>query len=150
MTTCTYNANAFYSSNSNGSEIVLGTGTSANTFEGTIGGNYLQLSFIKVNADNATALASALALAGKAGSYNVQIFIPNNITLDGKLYTQGLYYKRGDVLVSVAFDNANKSGTTENRPTSLVSVGFQYFDTTLGKPIYYNGTDWVDATGTTV
>lgn len=150
MTTCTYNANAFYSSNSNGSEIVLGAGTSANTFEGTIGGNYLQLSFIKVNADNATALASALALAGKAGSYNVQIFIPNNITLDGKLYTQGLYYKRGDVLVSVAFDNANKSGTTENRPTSLVSVGFQYFDTTLGKPIYYNGTEWVDATGTTV
>ena len=41
------------------------------------------------------------------------------------------------------------SGTTSSRPTN-VNTGFQYFDTTLGKPIYYNGTNWVDATGTTV
>ena len=41
------------------------------------------------------------------------------------------------------------SGNTANRPAN-VSVGLQYFDTTLGKPIYYNGTNWVDATGTTV
>jgi hypothetical protein len=41
------------------------------------------------------------------------------------------------------------TGVTANRPAN-VETGYQYFDTTLGKPIYYNGTSWVDATGTTV
>lgn len=55
-------------------------------------------------------------------------------------------------------------GTTEERPVvnnygadSLIYAGFQYFDTTLGKPIWAksvnstNGTvTWVDSTGTTV
>lgn len=41
------------------------------------------------------------------------------------------------------------AGVTANRPAN-VATGYQYFDTTLGKPIYYNGTSWVDATGATV
>ena len=40
-------------------------------------------------------------------------------------------------------------GTTEER-LSGVDVGFQYFDTTLNKPIWWNGTAWVDATGAEV
>ena len=40
-------------------------------------------------------------------------------------------------------------GITSRRPTN-VGAGFQYFDTTLKKPIWWNGTDWVDATGTVV
>lgn len=48
------------------------------------------------------------------------------------------------------------NGTTTNRPSSeFLSAfkeynGFRYFDTTLGKPIFWSGTKWVDATGTTV
>lgn len=42
----------------------------------------------------------------------------------------------------------NDSGTTAERPT-ITSV-HQFFDTTLGKPIWYDGTNWVDATGITV
>lgn len=42
------------------------------------------------------------------------------------------------------------SGTTSNRPTTNLYTGLYYFDTTLGKPIWYNGSGWVDATGTTV
>jgi hypothetical protein len=47
------------------------------------------------------------------------------------------------------------SGTTANRPTLTANggalfVGTGYFDTTLGKPIWWNGTVWKDATGTTV
>jgi hypothetical protein len=48
-----------------------------------------------------------------------------------------------------------ESGATASRPERL-PVGYQYFDTTLGKPIWYLGwaqgsvTDWVDATGTEV
>lgn len=49
----------------------------------------------------------------------------------------------------------NMSGTTTNRPTSRLddswqTIGLMYFDTTLGKPIWWNGTNWVDANGTTV
>jgi hypothetical protein len=42
------------------------------------------------------------------------------------------------------------SGTTANRPTERLEVGQYYFDTTLGIPIWYDGTNWVDATGGTV
>ena len=40
-----------------------------------------------------------------------------------------------------------KSGVTLARPTNNIKEGFQYFDTILGKPIYWNGTKWVDAEG---
>jgi hypothetical protein len=47
-----------------------------------------------------------------------------------------------------------KRDTTANRPTPSASdVGLQYFDTTLdadGKPIWWTGTAWVDATGAVV
>ena len=42
------------------------------------------------------------------------------------------------------------SGTTANRPTERLQIGQYYFDTTLGIPIWYDGTNWVDATGATV
>lgn len=60
----------------------------------------------------------------------------------------------------MSFDNINVNvigptkannkhvGTTDKRPAfNNIRTGFQYFDTTLGKPIWYNGTEWVDATG---
>ena len=44
----------------------------------------------------------------------------------------------------------NGSGTTGNRPAVGDSVlGAQYFDTTLGYPIWNDNTNWIDATGTT-
>ncbi|MFZ4599656.1 MAG: hypothetical protein ACOYNN_13510 [Terrimicrobiaceae bacterium] len=39
------------------------------------------------------------------------------------------------------------SGTTANRPTERLEVGQYYFDTSLGYPIYWNGSDWVNALG---
>ena len=42
------------------------------------------------------------------------------------------------------------SGVTADRPTKGLWVGRPYFDTTLGKPVWYKGAVWVDATGTTV
>lgn len=41
------------------------------------------------------------------------------------------------------------SGTTSNRPTNVL-VGFQYFDTTINKPIFWDGSKRIDATGATV
>lgn len=40
-----------------------------------------------------------------------------------------------------------QSGTTANRPTDGLWIGRPYFDTDLGTPIWYDGTQWVDATG---
>ena len=42
-----------------------------------------------------------------------------------------------------------QSGTTAQRPTKMLWIGRRYFDTTLGYPIWYDGTNWVDATGAT-
>ena len=36
-----------------------------------------------------------------------------------------------------------------NRP-DMPAVGYQYFDTTINKPIFYDGSKWIDATGATV
>ena len=43
-----------------------------------------------------------------------------------------------------------RTGTTASRPTSNINDGFQYFDVTLGKPIFRHGSVWKDATGATV
>lgn len=41
------------------------------------------------------------------------------------------------------------NGATASRPTASVT-GQSYFDTTLGKPVWWSGTAFVDATGTVV
>ncbi|MBI4835935.1 MAG: phage tail protein [Candidatus Abawacabacteria bacterium] len=45
---------------------------------------------------------------------------------------------------------SNQHGTSANRP-STAQIGYLYFDTTIGKPIWMNSLgQWVDATGTQV
>ena len=41
------------------------------------------------------------------------------------------------------------SNTSDNRPLSPCE-GMMFFDKTIGKPIWYNGVNWVDSNGTTV
>ena len=43
-----------------------------------------------------------------------------------------------------------QNGTTANRPTLNLQIGQFYYDTTLGIPIFWNGTVWKNASGTTV
>lgn len=43
----------------------------------------------------------------------------------------------------------HSSGTTAQRPTTIF-VGFQHYDTTLGLPVYWDGTVWKTAAGVTV
>lgn len=50
--------------------------------------------------------------------------------------------------VAATVDAVRQSGTTAQRPTSGLWAGMPYFDTTLGTPIWYSGSGWVDATGT--
>jgi len=46
--------------------------------------------------------------------------------------------------------DVQNSGTTAQRPTKNLYTGKPYFDTTLGKPIWYKTAGWVDATGGSV
>ena len=47
-----------------------------------------------------------------------------------------------------AINDLRASGST--RPTKALYVGRPFFDTNLGKPIWYDGTNWVDAAGVSV
>jgi hypothetical protein len=51
--------------------------------------------------------------------------------------------------VALAF-NTPDAGVSASRPTQELTVGQPYFDTTLGLPIWWNGTDWIDSAGTVV
>lgn len=51
-----------------------------------------------------------------------------------------------DALSMVNRKYVTMNGTSSLRPTSSV-VGQSYFDTTLGRPIWWDGTRFVDATG---
>jgi hypothetical protein len=45
---------------------------------------------------------------------------------------------------------AGQSGATRPTGPFTLAPGYMFFDTTLGKPIWWDGTDWVDATGAVV
>jgi hypothetical protein len=63
-------------------------------------------------------------------------------------YALRLYFNQLDGFLGAS--STVQSGTTTNRPTQFLQVGQFYFDTTLGYPIWYNGTAWVNASGTAV
>lgn len=73
-------------------------------------------------------------LIGKLQSRYVDI-----VTIYNSLYT----YKNGYLSTYATTQAGNK------RPTNIAK-GFQYFDTTLNKPIWWTGEKWVDATGADV
>lgn len=41
------------------------------------------------------------------------------------------------------------SGTTGERPSGAVPIGFSYYDATIGKPVWWNGKKWTLADGST-
>jgi hypothetical protein len=53
------------------------------------------------------------------------------------------FFDRVDLVVG----DLTRSGPTVERPVKGLYIGKRYFDTTLGQPIWWNGSAWVDATG---
>lgn len=74
--------------------------------------------------------------------------IKNKIVCDS--INHGVYNVQGNKIYdALGYDiNISKRGTTNERPTfdDYSYIGFEYFDTTLNKPIWWNGTSWVEAT----
>lgn len=81
------------------------------------------------------------ALSAKQGS----IYI---LTLTGQVNILQKGTNSGSTGWSGRLDLA--SGPTSSRPSVNLKAGQGYFDTTLGKPIWWKGSGWVDATGVTV
>jgi hypothetical protein len=66
-------------------------------------------------------------------------------TVSGDLSLEGTSLVRALALAAVS------AGTTGNRPSAVVvGAGGQYYDTTLSKPIWSDGTVWRDSAGTGV
>jgi hypothetical protein len=42
------------------------------------------------------------------------------------------------------------AGITADRPSTDLQVGQFYFDTTINRPIWWDGTNWINAAGTVV
>lgn len=59
-----------------------------------------------------------------------------------------LYFNQVDNFTQSASTPAY--GTTANRPVDNLAIGQFYYDTTLDRPIWWNGSVWKKADGTTV
>jgi hypothetical protein len=73
--------------------------------------------------------------------------------LDQLTNTLRLYFTQIDNFTQATVNPL--SGTTANRPVDdnvqlPLPIGQYYFDTTIGRPIYWNGTNWINAAGTIV
>ena len=57
-----------------------------------------------------------------------------------------LYFNSIDsAIITLATPSA---GTTAARPSTGLQVGQFYFDTTINRPIWWTGTNWINAAGT--
>jgi hypothetical protein len=59
-----------------------------------------------------------------------------------------IYFNNLDAFLTAI--STPQNGTTADRPTLNLQIGQFYYDTTLGIPIFWNGTVWKNASGTTV
>lgn len=76
--------------------------------------------------------------------------VQDGIPVRGEVATFGFPWVQWFVAAHVIVYDAQNSGPTAGRPIENMYVAKPYFDTDLGMPIWFNGTDWVDATGATV
>ena len=68
-----------------------------------------------------------------------------------KDYTGDRFYNVENQISEINDKIQIQKGTTEQRPNVTTDdEGFQYYDTTLHKPIWWNGTQWIDGTNTPV
>lgn len=56
--------------------------------------------------------------------------------------------EEGGIYMDDVWVNYKKTASSTTRPA--ISAGQSFFDSTLNKPVWWSGTDWVDATGTIV
>lgn len=139
---------------------VIGTNGNLNDF--TTDGTYISY-------DSAMTASITNKPANLVGSFTLVVFRMGWITVPGQILVSaddsGIWYRKRVANNWTSWHNINyqnenwlHKGTTADRPNLTPASdgrknhqeGFFYFDTTLNKPIWWNGDSWVDATGQSV
>lgn len=107
--------------------------------------------------DNKTSGAStseSLTIQGVTG--NQSVLLPRHAVQPPRISQGSVWFSDNAETPFISIDGVGRNrlsvlrvGTTAQRPTSGLTAGIDYFDTTLGVPVWYNGSAWVDATGVT-
>lgn len=87
-------------------------------------------------------LPSIEGLATKAELPSIEGLAKTTEVVAKSVYDEKVQSLESEISALKAKLAAVASGTTEQRPTENLVVGQQYFDTTLGVPVYWNGTEW--------
>ena len=98
---------------------------------------------------NVISFVVAFILIAIKENNNNKVLLTNNIFPKRISSTLFLTNTPADVIIKENIGTVEAFGTTSERPTNKQRV-FMFLDVTLNKPIWWNGTDWIDATGTTV
>lgn len=101
---------------------------------------------------NPTGVIEITAPAGQLMNGGTKLVI-NGADYDSQIVVTVVRERENVLFAQVLGIKKVKKGATASRPTTGLSVGAMYMDTTLnpnGKPIFYTGSAWVDATGTPV
>lgn len=86
--------------------------------------------------------------AGSTVYSNATGVLTNTVSASSAGIVLDSHVNQGAILAR-PFRTLGASGTTAQRP-SLRPIGFGYFDTTLGRAIWWRGAAWVDGAGTVV
>ena len=89
-----------------------------------------------------TELPDISGLATKAELPSIEGLARTTEVVAKSVYDEKVQSLESEISALKAKLAAVTSGTTEQRPTENLVVGQQYFDTTLGVPVYWNGTEW--------
>ena len=89
-----------------------------------------------------TELPDISGLATKAELPSIEGLAKTTEVVAKSVYDEKVQSLESEISALKAKLAAVTSGTTEQRPTENLVVGQQYFDTTLGVPVYWNGTEW--------
>lgn len=89
-----------------------------------------------------TELPDVSGLATKAELPSIEGLAKTTEVVAKSVYDEKVQSLESEISALKAKLAAVASGTTEQRPTENLVVGQQYFDTTLGVPVYWNGTEW--------
>ena len=89
-----------------------------------------------------TELPDISGLATKAELPSIEGLAKTTEVVAKSVYDEKIQSLESEISALKAKLAAVASGTTEQRPTENLVVGQQYFDTTLGVPVYWNGTEW--------
>lgn len=89
-----------------------------------------------------TELPDISGLATKAELPSIEGLAKTTEVVAKSVYDEKVQSLESEINALKAKLAAVASGTTEQRPTENLVVGQQYFDTTLGVPVFWNGTEW--------